>query len=154
MTPNRRLIVLTGLPGSGKSTWAREQGYNPLSSDEIRRILTDDAANQSIHGAVFATLRYLLRRRLELQCPLTCIDATNLTRKERRPYIVMAQIYGYTPESVFFDVPPETCKLRNRSRTRVVPDEAIDLMAARLQPPALDEGFARITAIAPVPHGP
>lgn len=145
-----RLVVLVGLPGSGKSTWAREQGYNALSSDDIRRVLSDDANNQSIHGEVFATLRYLLRRRLELKRPVTCIDATNLTHRERRPYLAMAQIYGCVAEAVYFDTPPEVCKQRNRDRDRVVPDEVIGMMAARLRVPTVEEGFSRVTVIAPV----
>ena len=48
-------------------------------------MLADDATDQTIHGEVFATLRYLLRRRLELRRPLTFVDATNITRRERRP---------------------------------------------------------------------
>jgi predicted kinase len=144
-----RLIVLVGLPGSGKSHWASHQGPTVLSSDEIRRLLSDDPNNQSINGSVFATLRYLLRRRLELQAPVTYIDATNLTPKERRPYIVTAQMYGGTAEAVYFDTPPEECKRRNRGRDRVVPDEVIDSMAARLRVPTQDEGFTRVTVISP-----
>jgi len=142
-----RLIVLIGLPGSGKSTWAGQQGLNPLSSDLIRHILSDDDNNQTIHGEVFATLRYLLKRRIELKQPVTCIDATNLTPKERRPYIATAQFYGCTAEAVYFDTPAAVCKQHNRNRVRQVPDEVIDSMAARLRPPSKDEGFTHITVV-------
>jgi len=46
---------------------------------------------------------------------------------------------------VFFDVPLDVCMQRNRGRNRVVPDEAMRDMAARLAPPSLDEGFNKIT---------
>jgi predicted kinase len=148
--PQSRIVVLVGLPGAGKSTWvAQQQGGAVLSSDEIRRWLSDDATNQTIHRQVFATLRYLLRRRLELRRPLTFIDATNLTRRERRPYIKIGEIHDCEVEAVFFDVPVEVCQERNRARARVVPEPAIEDMARRLAPPSVEEGFARITVVRP-----
>lgn len=146
MTADRpRVVLLIGLPGSGKSTWARQQGGGVLSTDDIRRLLSDDATNQAIHGMVFSTLRQLLRRRLELRRPVTYIDATNSTRHERRAYIKLSQWYDAAVEAVFFDTPPEVCKQRNRLRDRIVPEWAIDMMAGRLRPPSHEEGFDRVT---------
>lgn len=140
-----RVIVLVGLPASGKSTWARQQGVAVISSDEIRWLLSDDATNQNIHGLVFATLRHLLRKRLELRRPATYVDATNLTRQERRTYIKLAQLYDAQVEAVYFDTAVEICKERNRNRERVVPEWAIDAMVARLAPPSVEEGFDSVT---------
>jgi predicted kinase len=140
-----KIVVLVGLPGSGKSTYARE---GALSSDEIRRILSDDPTNQDIHSRTFATLRSLLRQRLELNRPLTYIDATNLTPYERRPYIRIADEYACDIEAVFFDVPVDECQRRNRARHRVVPNDAIEEMARRLVPPSVDEGFSRVIVVA------
>jgi len=143
----QRIVVLVGLPGSGKSTYLEKLGASAISSDYIRWLLVDDMTDQSIHSAVFATARYLLRKRLQLHRSVSYIDATNLTRKDRRAYIKLAELWGARAEAVFFDVPLEKCKARNRGRARVVPEEAMDLMAAKLEPPTIEEGFAGVTLI-------
>ena len=150
MTPpvkEPKIVVLVGLPGSGKSTYLERLGVKALSSDAVRGLLADDETDQTIHGAVFATLRYLLRRRLALRRPVTYLDATHLTPRERRPYVKMGQTYGCSVEAIFFDVPLEVCRERNRRRDRVVPDDALDRMSAKLVPPTIKEGFSAVTVV-------
>jgi predicted kinase len=148
-----KIVLLVGLPGSGKSTSA-ESNVIPgvsgtLSSDALRGLLADDPDNQNIHTLVFKVLRDLLRRRLELKRPVTYIDATNLTPKERRPYIKLAALFDAEIEAVFFDVPAEECIRRNGGRGRIVPDAVIRMLAAKLVPPDPSEGFSRVTKICP-----
>ena len=142
-----RIILLVGLPGSGKSTYAARLRWPVISSDHLRSLIADDATDQSVHGPVFDAVRYLLRKRLEVGRPLTCIDATHLTPRERRPYFKIAERYGCEVEAVFFDVPVEVCQERNRQRDRVVPQQAIERMALKLVAPTVEEGFSRITVI-------
>ena len=142
---SQRIVLTVGLPGSGKSTWLAQRGLPAISTDDIRALLSDDATNQLIHARVFATVRYLLRQRLSLGRPVTYIDATHLTRAERRPYVVLAGWYACDVEVLFFDVPLAVCLRRNAQRDRIVPESAIEAMAARLQIPELREGFRRIT---------
>lgn len=142
-----KVILLVGLPGSGKSTWLAQREEVAISSDEVRRLLTGDAANQRVNSQVFETVRYLLQQRLTIGMEVTYIDATNLTAAERKPYIDLAHAHGATAEAVFFDVPLDECKRRNAARARVVPEEAMDKLAGRLTPPHLDEGFASILRI-------
>jgi predicted kinase len=142
-----RVVVLIGLPGSGKSTYLERIGAAGLSSDGLRKLLVDDESDQSIHGRVFETLRYLLRQRLALGRLVTYIDATNLTLEERHPYIAIGHAYGCEIEAVFFNVSLEICLERNRLRRRTVPEEAMRGMAQKLKPPQSNEGFTRITVL-------
>ena len=41
----------------------------------------------------------------------------------------------------------DVCRQRNALRARVVPDEAMAVMAAKLVPPAVEEGFSRVTVV-------
>jgi predicted kinase len=142
-----RIVVLVGLPGSGKSTYLERIGTAGLSSDAVRKLLADDETDQTIHARVFQTIRYLLEQRLEIGRPVTYIDATNLTPEERAPYIEIGRAHGCEVEAVFFDVPLSVCLERNARRHRVVPAEAMTKMAAKLVPPAVEEGFTRVTVV-------
>lgn len=146
-----RVILAVGLPGSGKSTYFERLGAHPISSDAIRLQLADDESDQTIHGRVFATMRYLLRQRIDLRRPVNYIDATNLTRRDRRPFIKLAQERDCDIEAVYFDVPLEICKARNALRARMVPDHALDLMAAKMVPPSVEEGFTRVEVVEYLP---
>ena len=142
-----KIVITVGLPGAGKSTYLAKIGVNAISSDEMRRLLADDPADQSIHRRVFAAIRYMVRERLALGRRETFVDATNLTRWERRQYIQLGDLYSAGVEAMFFDVPVEVCIERNARRTRSVPQQVVREMAARLQPPTLDEGLAGVTVI-------
>jgi predicted kinase len=139
-----KIVITVGLPGSGKSTYLRNKGVNAISSDEIRRLITDDPADQANHTRVFAAVRYLIRQRLAAGRPVTYVDATHLMRWERNPYIQMARRFGCRIEALFFDVPLDVCIVRNSLRDRMVPVNAIRLMAGRMEVPTVGEGLDRI----------
>ncbi len=141
------MVVLVGLPGSGKSTWVEGQGGVAISSDELRRWLRDDATDQSIHAVVFRVMRDFVRLRIALGAAVTYVDATNLTRKHRRAFVKIAQHSGCRAEAVFFDISLDECLRRNAARPRRVPPDAIGAMAARLEPPTVEEGFAAVTVV-------
>jgi len=146
--PPKGIVVLAiGLPGSGKSTWFKRHNLTPLSSDMVRTLLFDDVREQRFQDLVFSNLRSMLKARLIAKRPMNYVDATNLTPQERQHWIKLAKDYNYEVHAVFFDVPLEVCIERHQRRDRVVPEDAMRRMAAKLKPPSFDEGFAKITVV-------
>ena len=146
--PPKGIVVLAiGLPGSGKSTWFKRHNVTPLSSDMVRSLLFDDIREQRFQDLVFSNLRSMLKARLIARRPMNYVDATNLTPKERENWVKLAKDYNYEVHAVFFDVPSEVCIERHQRRDRVVPEDVMRRMAAKLKPPTFDEGFAKITVV-------
>jgi predicted kinase len=146
--PAKGVVVLAiGLPGSGKTSWFKRHNVVPLSSDMVRSLLFDDVREQRFQDLVFSNLRSMLKARLIAKRPMNYVDATNLTPQERQHWIKLARDYQYEVQAVFFDVPLEVCLDRDQRRDRVVPEEVMRRMAAKLKPPAFEEGFSKITVV-------
>jgi len=146
--PSKGVVVLAvGLPGSGKSSWFKRHNISPLSSDLLRSLLFDDPAEQRFQDLVFSNLRSMLKARLIARRPTNYVDATNLTPQERQHWIKLAKDFGYEVHAVFFDVPLEVCIERHHRRDRLVPEDVMRKMAAKLKAPTFDEGFAKITVV-------
>ena len=146
--PPKGIVVLAiGLPGSGKSSWFKRHSVVPLSSDMVRSLLFDDVREQRFQDLVFSNLRSMLKARLIAKRPMNYVDATNLTPQERQHWIKLAKDYNYEVHAVFFDVPLEVCVERHQRRDRVVPEDIMRRMAAKLKAPSFAEGFAKITVV-------
>src|SRR5580658_1532832 len=145
--PKGVVVLAIGLPGSGKSSWFKRHNVVPLSSDMVRSLLFDDVREQRFQDLVFSNLRSMLKARLIAKRPMNYVDATNLTPQERQHWIKLARDYQYEVQAVFFDVPLEVCIERHQRRDRVVPEDVMRRMAAKLKPPAFEEGFAKITVV-------
>jgi predicted kinase len=145
--PRGVVVLAIGLPGSGKSSWFKRHNVVALSSDMVRSLLFDDVREQRFQDLVFSNLRSMLKARLIAKRPMNYVDATNLTPQERQHWIKLAKDYRYEVHAVFFDVPLEVCLERHQRRDRVVPEDVMRRMAAKLKPPAFEEGFAKITVV-------
>lgn len=89
------VIVMIGLPGSGKSHLAREiKRRFPaviLDSDALRQVLfVDPRHTKAEHGRLFPAMHLLMARLLERGISII-VDATNLKEANRRPYYRIAQ---------------------------------------------------------------
>ena len=146
-TPKGVVVLAIGLPGSGKSSWFKRHNVVPLSSDMVRSLLFDDVREQRFQDLVFSNLRSMLKARLIAKRPMNYVDATNLTPQERQHWIKLAKDYQYEVHAVFFDVPLDVCIERHQRRDRVVPEDVMRRMAAKLKPPTFEEGIAKITVV-------
>jgi predicted kinase len=145
--PKGTVVLAIGLPGSGKSSWFKRHNITPLSSDLLRALLFDNPTEQRFQDLIFSNLRSMLKARLIARRPLNYVDATNLTPHERHSWIKLAKDFGYEVQAVFFDVPVEVCLERNQRRQRVVPEDVMRRMAAKLRAPTFEEGFSKITVV-------
>ena len=115
-----RLEILIGLPASGKSSYTKSLGNNYVifSSDAIREELYGDENIHGNNGEVFSLLSKRLKELLSTGTKNAVIDATNVTEKKRKHYIMMGKRYGYEVVAIWFDVPLEVCLERNQNRNR------------------------------------
>ena len=147
-----KLILLVGIPGSGKTTYAKnyiEQNANTihLSSDTIRKELYGDENIQGNPADVFSIMQ---KRAVEVlnNGYNVLYDATNMTRKDR------AGIIGVCPKFAKIEchiiwAPIEVCIERDSKRERTVGKEVIDKMLKRFQAPYYDEGIDEIVIVRP-----
>jgi predicted kinase len=139
-----KLYMLIGLPGVGKSTWARERysDHCIFSSDNYRRHLFDDVNDQSHNADVFAALYRDMDDMFRAQYPSEVVfDATNLNAKRRKHVIDLAHRYGVEVEAVVFVAPLDVILQRNSERDRVVPEDSIRMKYRTFHVPLVTEGF-------------
>ena len=139
----RTLLLLSGLPGSGKSTWSRQyKRLHPsakiVSSDEIRKEFFGTTANFSDEARVWSTFLDRLKRFGKQEGAIVIADSTNLNNHYRRYYVDSTQEYDHHV-LVMFDIPAADCELLNDQRTgdRRLPLEAMKRLESQFEP--LDE---------------
>lgn len=140
------IIVMCGLPGSGKSTYSKkleEKGYIIHSSDAIRAEL-GDVQDQSKNKEVFAILHKRIIADLQ-EGKNVVYDATNLIKKQR--ILFLKKLEGILCEKICMVVntPCDICIAQNLKRDRKVPVEVIEKMNRNFEFPTCIEGFNKIT---------
>lgn len=126
-----KIVLLAGIPGSGKTTLSQrliDKGYVTINADQIREELWGDAAEQSNKEAVFQVFFERLEEGLRRGWDIV-IDNTNINGRHREPIIERAKAAGYTDIQIWIiDTPLEVCLERNRLRARNVPEDIVENM--------------------------
>lgn len=117
IVPEISLVVLVGVSGSGKSTFARKYFLPPeiVSSDACRAIVSNEENNQEATQDAFDVLYYILRKRLRRGL-LTVVDATNVQIESRKKLLAIAKEFHAMPVAIVLDTDEKICHSRNQSR--------------------------------------
>lgn len=131
------LVVLMGVPGSGKSTFYRScfaATHVQVSKDLFRNNRNKARRQQQLLEEAMAAGRSVV------------LDNTNPTLADRAAPIALARAYGAAVSGYVFprDIAGALERNRGRAGKARVPDIAIYATAQRWQSPTLNEGFDRL----------
>ena len=154
------LVLVCGLPGSGKSHFARThfQATDRLrvNRKEIRSLLYemlsfgktwteqdfsagDDFLVKHVERKI---IEHLLQNRNKV-----LIDNTSVSADSRKSYVAIAQALRKSCGVIFLDVPAVRCLQQNRLRADPVPEMVISNLAAGLNRPRPEEGFQEVLVL-------
>lgn len=154
----RQLVVLVGMPGSGKTAFHRKKSdWVVVSKDVIRQSMFGHSFEPEFEGAVDRIFAASLIETTESSAEVVCIDDLNLLRTERRSYIELGQLTGRKIVAVVMPSDPidELYQLvqfqleelkHNTPKMRVsrFPRERFDAMFRCYETVQPEEGFAQI----------
>lgn len=148
--PASALVVLIGVAGSGKSTFAKAHFHNTqiLSSDFFRALVSDDEGDQEASADAFELLHSALEKRL-CRGKLSVVDATNIRPEHRARLLDRARRFGRPAVALVLETPLAISVERATSRIdRSVPPAVVHQQSADLVPQSdeglLREGFAAV----------
>lgn len=131
------VVLLSGLPASGKSTWAAQQQVGPVVSyDQIREeegLAHGEGTGTIVHAAVDQMRTYLRARQ-----PFV-VDATHLSRQMRQRTVDLVRAYGGQVHVHYFEAPRPQVLARNQARDSTLTNAKLLRMVSRWEVPGLEE---------------
>ena len=157
------LFLLRGLPGSGKSTFIKQNNLTnfTLELDEISSnyfvpmtdpsVLFDEKKMKNFKKFVYNQyenyLLYCIEKRMQNN-EIIILDGVHIKTGKIERYLELINKYKYNFYCIdFTDIPIEKCKLQNKMRiqSKWIAEEKIDLMYKQLQEQVLPTNLNVIT---------
>jgi len=128
------VIILSGLPGTGKDTWIRQNAPDRpvVSLDHIRAELK--VRPEGNQGAVVQAARERAREHLRKKEPFVW-NATSLMPETRQKLTGLFENYGARVRIVYLETDLKTRESRNAGRPDCVPESTVVQMIERTVPP-------------------
>lgn len=125
----QEIIFCKGLPGSGKSTWAKQfckenPDYIRLNKDDLREMLGDPPFNRDFENAVLSIQRKMGETVLATGKSII-IDDTNFAQKHWDYWLGVANRLHLNITQRLFDTSVEVCIERDSERVKSVGKEVI-----------------------------
>ena len=134
------VVMLSGLPASGKNTWVDRNPTLPsVSYDDLREefgLKPGEGTGTLVHAAA-DRMREFLRARQSF-----VVNATHLSRQMRRRTLDLIADYGGQVRVVYFEAPREEILARNHGRDTTLTNQKLLKMTSRWEVPGHDEAHA------------
>lgn len=132
----KKLILMCGVPGSGKSTFVDEHliyGSTQLVCADTVRLALGNKFNPAAEPVVHAICQTVARAHMERGYDIV-VDETNTLPRNIQPYIKLAKDYGYHTSLYFIDTPLDVCINRRLTDDATYPwEEIITRMSKNLK---------------------
>lgn len=139
----KKLYMISGIPGSGKTTLAHQLAEQNTATVHSYDALPGANTKESMDGSVKRAWLEAIRADLKAGKSVVC-DGLNLTRKDRKEVLSMVSDIPCKKVLVVKVVPLETCLQRNAQRKARLPNFVLEQSARKLEPPTPDEGWDEI----------
>jgi predicted kinase len=159
MTNKPILMMLIGLPGTGKTTWIKNNRklFGPnhvvLSTDDILEMIGGQLG--MTYNEMFDDISYSFAEKMMMKGAKHAIankwnviwDQTNLNVKTRAKKLAL---FGdaYEKHGIYFPVPPDHDVRLNSRVGKTIPRHVMQSMKEKMEMPSTNEGFDSLTVAA------